>query len=285
MITSSDGFGTDIATRVVGAEGMSRSNRLYIGDVVFLEETSSTNQFLVDRARAGATDGLVVVADRQSAGRGRYQRSWVSPPVGSLLCSILLRPELPVDQLYNVSSVVALAARRSCLGFGGPDVSLKWPNDLVSASGKLAGVLAELVISTPPPSVVVGIGCNLYWPDGWPPADDTSGTAELIRGAATLEQSCGRQVSRDEFLDSFLDEVDALYSTLLGPDGPATIRQEYASSCSTIGQRVQVDTPAGRLVGTAKGVNDDGSLELEVAGQTQRISVADVVHLRPAGSE
>jgi BirA family biotin operon repressor/biotin-[acetyl-CoA-carboxylase] ligase len=264
---------------------MARTNRLYIGEVVFLEETPSTNQVLVDALRAGATDGLVVVADRQSAGRGRYQRSWVSPPVGALLCSILLRPELPVDQLYNLTSVVSLAARRACLGFGGTDVSLKWPNDLVTPAGKLAGVLAELVISTPPPSVVVGIGCNLYWPEGWPPADDSTGIAELIKDATTLEQSCGRQIPRDEFLDSFLDEVDSLYSTLLGPDGPGTIRREYASSCSTIGQRVQVDTPTGRLVGTATGVNEDGSLEVEVAGHPQRISAADVVHLRPAGSE
>jgi BirA family transcriptional regulator, biotin operon repressor / biotin---[acetyl-CoA-carboxylase] ligase len=264
---------------------MSRRNRLYIGEVVFLEETPSTNQVLVDALRAGATDGLVVVADRQSAGRGRYQRSWVSPPVGSLLCSILLRPELPVDQLYNLTSVVSLAARRACVGFGGTDVSLKWPNDLVTPAGKLAGVLAELVISTPPPSVVVGIGCNLYWPEGWPPVDDSTGIAELIKDATTLEQSCGRQIPRDEFLESFLDEVDSLYSTLLGPDGPGTIRREYASSCSTIGQRVQVDTPTGRLVGRATGVNEDGSLEVEVAGHTQRISAADVVHLRPAGSE
>jgi BirA family transcriptional regulator, biotin operon repressor / biotin---[acetyl-CoA-carboxylase] ligase len=261
---------------------MSQRNRLYIGEVIHLEETSSTNQVLVDRARSGATDGLVVVADRQSAGRGRHQRSWVSPPIGSLLCSVLFRPELPMNQLYNLTSIVGLAARRACITFGGADVSLKWPNDLISPLGKLAGVLAELVISTPPPSVVVGIGCNLFWPPGWPPADDESGIAELIKGAATLEQSCGRQIARDEFLESFLDEVDSLYSTLLGPDGPETVRAEYARSCSTIGHRVQVDTPTGRLVGLATGVNDDGSLEVVVDGQTQRISVADVVHLRAA---
>jgi BirA family transcriptional regulator, biotin operon repressor / biotin---[acetyl-CoA-carboxylase] ligase len=263
---------------------MSRRNRLYIGDVVYLEETSSTNQVLVDRARAGATDGLVVVADRQSAGRGRHQRSWVSPPVGSLLCSVLFRPEqLPLDQLYNLTSIVALAARRACIGFGGGDVSLKWPNDLITSSGKLAGVLAELVVSTPP-SVVVGIGCNLFWPPGWPPPEDTSGIAELIKDATTLEASCGRQVGRDEFLESFLDELDRLYSTLLGPDGTATIRLEYVGACSTFGQRVQVDTPTGRLLGVATGVSDDGSLEVEVDGQSRRISAADVVHLRSAGS-
>jgi BirA family biotin operon repressor/biotin-[acetyl-CoA-carboxylase] ligase len=285
MVTSGDGLenGHRYSSREGG--GVSRSNRLYIGDVVYLEETASTNQVLVDRARAGATDGLVVVADRQSAGRGRHQRNWVSPPVGSLLCSVLFRPEqLPVDQLYNLTSIVALAARRSCIAFGGADVSVKWPNDLITPAGKLAGVLAELVISTPP-SVVVGIGCNLFWPAGWPPTDDTSGIAELIKDATTLEESCGRQVARDEFLESFLDEVDSLYAALLGPDGPATIGLEYESACSTIGQRVQVDTPTGRLVGVAARVNDDGSLEVEVDGHTERISAADVVHLRPAESE
>jgi BirA family biotin operon repressor/biotin-[acetyl-CoA-carboxylase] ligase len=258
---------------------------LYIREIVRLGETSSTNQVLVDRARAGSTDGLVVVADRQSAGRGRHQRRWVSPPGGSLLCSVLFRPEqLPVDQLYNLTSIVALAARRACIAFGGTDVTLKWPNDLITPAGKLAGVLAELVISTPP-SVVVGIGCNLFWPPGWPPADDPSGIAELIAEATTLEASCGTKVARDEFLESFLDEVDSLYSSLLGPDGPTTIRLEYERSCSTIGQRVQVDTPTGRLVGVASRVNVDGSLEVVSDGQIHQISAADVVHLRPVAGQ
>jgi len=127
------------------------------------------------------------------------KRSWVSPPVGSLLCSILLRPELPVDQLYNLTSVVALAARRACVGFGGTDVTLKWPNDLVTPAGKLAGVLAELVISTRHHRSSSGSDATSTGPRGGRRQMIRLVSAELVKDATTLEQSCGRQIPAMSF--------------------------------------------------------------------------------------
>jgi len=263
---------------------MSGSNRLYIGEVVFLEETSSTNQVLVDALRAGATDGLVVVADRQSAGRGRLptelgqSASRFSALFDPVAPGVACRPALQPHERRG--------ARRAprVRGLCGTDVSLKWPNDLVTPPGSSPAYLPSWS-SRRRHRRSSSDRMQSLLARGVAAGDDSTGIAELTKDATTLEQSCGRQIPRDEFLDSFLDEVDSLYSTLLGPDGPGTIRREYASSCSTIGQRVQVDTPTGRLVGMATGVNEDGSLEVEVAGQPQRISAADVVHLRPAGSE
>jgi BirA family biotin operon repressor/biotin-[acetyl-CoA-carboxylase] ligase len=257
------------------------SRRSYIGELVRLDQTDSTNQVAAERARAGAPDGLVVVADTQSAGRGRQSRRWASPPNGALLCSVLFRPDLPIDQVHHLTAIVALAARGACERFGAPSVSLKWPNDLVAVTGKLAGVLAELVIAVPP-AVVVGIGCNLFWPAGWPPHDDATGLAELISDAITLEQLSGARVDRDEFLEVFLDLLDELYAVLRGPGGPSKVIGEYRRACSTIGASVRVDTPTGQLFGVARDVNDDGSLELEVDGQLRSVKVADVVHLRAA---
>jgi BirA family biotin operon repressor/biotin-[acetyl-CoA-carboxylase] ligase len=258
------------------------SRRSYIGEIVRLDQTDSTNQVAADRAREGAPDGLVVVADAQSAGRGRQSRRWASPPSGALLCSVLFRPDLPIDQVHHLTAIVALAAKGACAAFGAPNVSLKWPNDLVAGDGKLAGVLAELVIAVPP-AVVVGIGCNLFWPADWPPKDDATGLAALISDAVTLEELSGARVDRDEFLEVFLDLLDDRYAVLRGPDGPSKVIEEYRLACSTIGARVRVDTPTGQLFGMARDVNDDGSLELEVDGQLRSVKVADVVHLRAAG--
>jgi BirA family transcriptional regulator, biotin operon repressor / biotin---[acetyl-CoA-carboxylase] ligase len=259
------------------------SRRSYIGEIVRLDQTDSTNQVAAERARAGAPDGLVVVADAQSAGRGRQSRRWASPPSGAFLCSVLFRPDLPIDQVHHLTAIVGLAARGTCARFRASGVSLKWPNDLVAGTGKLAGVLAELVIAVPP-AVVVGIGCNLFWPVDWPPSDDATGLAELISDAITLEQLSGERVDRDEFLEVFLDLLDELYAVLRGPDGPSKVIAQYRLACSTIGTTVRVDTPTGEFVGVARDVNDDGSLELEVDGQLRNLTVADVVHLRAAGS-
>jgi BirA family transcriptional regulator, biotin operon repressor / biotin---[acetyl-CoA-carboxylase] ligase len=128
----------------------------------------STNQYLLEQARSGAEEGLVAVADHQSAGRGRLGRSWDSPPGASLLVSVLLRPSLPPSGLHLCPTAVALAALDACASVAGVDARVKWPNDLVVDDHKLAGILAE-VLPGPPgehdaAAVVVGLGLNIEWP-------------------------------------------------------------------------------------------------------------------------
>jgi BirA family transcriptional regulator, biotin operon repressor / biotin---[acetyl-CoA-carboxylase] ligase len=113
--------------------------------VEHLSEIDSTNRWLVERAKEGADEGLVVYADFQSAGRGRLERPWEAPARSSLLCSILLRPELDVDHLQLVVAAVALAARAALVRLCGLRPDLKWPNDLVVGPKKLAGLLCEVV--------------------------------------------------------------------------------------------------------------------------------------------
>jgi BirA family biotin operon repressor/biotin-[acetyl-CoA-carboxylase] ligase len=255
------------------------SPRRYFVEVTRLEMATSTNEVLATLARDGAPDGAVVVADEQSAGRGRRSRPWISPPGSSLLCSILFRPQIPADQLHNLSSIVGLAALYASRTFGAVKISLKWPNDVITPDGKLAGVLAE-VVSAAPAAVVVGIGCNLFWPPNWPPADDPAGLAELMKGATTLGVASGVAVGRDVFLAEFLHQLDSLYHQLLSRSGFARIAEQYRRECSTIGTRVRVETPTGNFVGLAVGITDGGLLEIDVAGEHRVINVADVVHLR-----
>ena len=192
---------------------------------------------------------------------------------------MLFRPALLIEDLHFLSSIVALGAINAARELTGSRVMLKWPNDLVVGEKKVAGILAELVASEPP-AVVVGIGCNLYWPAGWPPIEG-DGTLEFaLKDAATLEDVTGIIVSRDDFLEAFLDELDALYDRLVAPEGTAAIAAAQRSACVTLGQRVRVETSTGVLVGTASGIRADGALEVEIEGVTRAFTVADVVHLR-----
>ena len=146
---------------------LARLRPTLFGEVVQFAETTSTNSELIERAAGGARAGLVVVADYQTAGRGRFDRRWESPPGKSLLFSVLLRPgeeELPAPRRHLAVAAVSLALVDGAKAVAGAEVQLKWPNDLVVGDLKLAGVLAE---SASDGSLVVGAGVNVGWaPDG-----------------------------------------------------------------------------------------------------------------------
>ena len=213
-------------------------------DVRRFEEIDSTNRYLLDEARAGAPDFAVAVADHQTAGRGRMGRTWEAPAGAALLCSVLLRPDLPPERLHLVTAAVALAARDAL--DGKPD--LKWPNDLLVDDRKLAGVLAEADL----PAVVVGIGINVTWA---PP------------GAACV----GPDADRDAVLSRFLHALDALYGRW------DEVAARYRDECATVGRRVRVELADETFEGVAEDLTPDG--HLVVAGRV--VHAGDVVHLRP----
>jgi BirA family biotin operon repressor/biotin-[acetyl-CoA-carboxylase] ligase len=216
------------------------------GDIRELPEVDSTNRYLRDLARAGAADGLVVVADHQSAGRGRLGRTWEAPPGGALLVSILFRPAGPG---WLVPAAVALAAADAC----GPEVSIKWPNDLLVGDRKLAGVLAEADAG----AVVVGIGINVAWAPG---------------GAAALGPSC----DRGRLLATLLENLEQRC------DRWDDVAAAYRGRCATVGREVRVEIPGGAVLGRAEAVEPDGRLRVVTANGIRTFSAADVVHVRPA---
>jgi BirA family biotin operon repressor/biotin-[acetyl-CoA-carboxylase] ligase len=148
------------------------------------EELDSTNRYLLDQARAGAPEGLVAVADHQTAGRGRLGRRWEAPAGAGLLVSVLLRPSLPIEELHLCTVAVALAARSACTEAAGVEPGLKWPNDLIVGERKVAGILAEAREG----AVVVGIGVNVAWP---PP--DTEPTEVAVPGDLAQATSLWRE--------------------------------------------------------------------------------------------
>lgn len=212
-------------------------------------ETGSTNADLVAAAHRGAPDATVLVADHQTAGRGRLDRQWLAPPGSSLLVSILLR-SIPHQWWHRATMAVSVAAAAACETVAGVRPELKWPNDLYAADRKLAGVLAQSQVDqhTGAPFVVVGLGLNVNWPEPLPP--------EIADRAISLDRVCGHVVDRDQLLDALLDRLAATEWE--------RVVAEYRAHLVTLGRSVSIVLPTGATVsGTAVDLDDDGALVLD----------------------
>src|SRR5215210_1939242 len=227
-------------------------------DVRRYAELDSTNRVAADLARAGSPDGVVVVADHQTEGRGRRGRSWVAPPGSSVLVSVLLRPRGDAPALTTVAASLAASDALEQVARFRP--ALRWPNDLYVDGRKLGGILAEVVDGG---AVVLGMGVNLRWPSGVP---------ERIAGiAVSAEDVTGGTVDRDELLGAFLDHLGRRLEE--GRDRTLT---DYRGRCDTLGRPVRVSLPGGRtLAGLAAGVDDSGRLIVEAEGTAAALSVGD----------
>lgn len=251
-------------------------------DVRRFESIDSTNRYVLDEARAGAPEGVVAVADHQTAGRGRLGRSWEAPAGANLLLSVLLRPDIEPGDRHLATAAVALAAVDAIGSAGVSGVSIKWPNDLVDPMGrKLAGVLAEADLAPGSPvgqldPVVVGIGINVNWPDS-----DTDLPADLIGRASSVRQLAGRPLDRDRLLGSFLVALEPRVADLATPAGRSRLARDLLSGCSTVGTRVRVDLPDGSFEGTATGISPEGHLVVATPEGTRAVVAGDVVHVRP----
>jgi BirA family transcriptional regulator, biotin operon repressor / biotin---[acetyl-CoA-carboxylase] ligase len=251
-------------------------------DVRRFESIDSTNRYLLDEARAGAPEGVVAVADHQTAGRGRLGRSWEAPAGANLLLSVLLRPDIGPGDRHLATAAVALAAVDAIGEVGVPGVSIKWPNDLVDSTGrKLAGVLAEADLAPGSAEgqlapVVVGIGINVNWP-----ASDTDLPPELVGHASSLRQLAGRSLDRDLLLGSFLAALEPRVADLASPAGRSRLAGDLLAGCSTVGTTVRVDLPDGSFDGTATGISPEGHLVVATGEGARTVVAGDVVHVRP----
>jgi BirA family biotin operon repressor/biotin-[acetyl-CoA-carboxylase] ligase len=243
-------------------------------DVRHHRQVDSTNRVAAALAREGSPEGVVVVADHQTAGRGRRGRSWLAPPGSSLLVSVVLRPDPGWGPAALLTVACGLAAADACADAAGLRPRLRWPNDLVSGDRKLGGILAEAVDGGPgAPAVVLGLGVNLCWPSGVPD--------ELAAVAVAAEDVTGRPVDRWELLGAFLGRLEERYAALGDGEGRRRLVDAYRHACETLGRPVRVTRPGGRVVeGTAADMDDDGRLLVASGGTTVLLSAGDVEHLR-----
>lgn len=254
------------------------------GDVRWVPETGSTNADLLELARSGGSDGIVLVADHQRAGRGRLDRSWEAPPGSSLLVSVLVRPGgvsaglTPADA-HLLNSALGVAAADACAEVAGVDARLKWPNDVVAVgpggevAGKLGGVLAEsVVVGDRLDAVVAGIGLNVNWSEAPPAGAGGAGMA--------LSQLAGHEVDREDLLIAMLRHLDRWALALASADGRSELAERYRARCATVGEHVRVELAGRSFEGRALDVTDDGLLQVAVEGEVRAVAVGDVVHLR-----
>jgi BirA family biotin operon repressor/biotin-[acetyl-CoA-carboxylase] ligase len=235
-------------------------------------EIDSTNTYVLDQARQGVPEGVVAVAEHQSAGRGRLDRRWESAPGANLLASVLLRPSCAADDLHLCSGAVALAAADACAEVADVEPVLKWPNDLLVGGSKLAGVLAEAVFDgTRLQGVVVGIGLNVAWPG----PREAAGTCLDDAGGAA------QPVDKGVLLDLLLEGLARRRPLLDQEPGRRTLADEVRRRCATLGQRVRVTLPNEEVTGAASAIDDAGHLVVETESGRRLVSAGDVVHLRP----
>jgi BirA family transcriptional regulator, biotin operon repressor / biotin---[acetyl-CoA-carboxylase] ligase len=245
--------------------------------VRWVAETGSTNADLLADARAGGAEGAVLVADHQTAGRGRLGRTWEAPAGAGLLFSVLLRPTLPAEATHLVTTALGLAALDALPGL---PAGLKWPNDLVLATPdgerKLAGILAESVIEGDRvTAVVVGMGINVAW-------GDADGLPAEIRALGVALDEAGVVVERRSLLDAVLGAFEKRYAALADEAGRAVLVADYRDACVTLGRGVRVELAGETLEGDAVDIGGGGELVVEPAGGGTRVSVlaGDVVHVR-----
>jgi len=222
------------------------------GDIVLLAATDSTNRLAVEMAENGAPHGTVVVADAQTAGRGRMGRRWESPAGKNLYVSLLLRPSVPTVEAPLLALVAGVALADAVEAVGVP-VALKWPNDLYCGGRKAAGILAEMA-SDPDGvrHVVIGVGLNVNMEEDDFPQD--------LRGTATsLRIRAGRAFRRVDILARLLDAFGTRYAEFIGA-GFASLRDVWDRRDFLRGRRVLLRHQGGEGWGTADGLDTAGAL-------------------------
>lgn len=253
---------------------LQQAGRGRFSDVRVFAEVDSTNTMLLAEAAAGAGDGTVVVADHQSAGRGRLGRTWNAAPGSALLVSVLVRPAVAPGRVATLTLMAGYEMAAAIDAECDAGVALKWPNDLRLGGRKLGGVLAEARTDAPG-ALVIGVGVNIR--RGALPA-------EVAQTAVSLEEA-GHDVARSSVLAGFLERLDTrLASIEAGGAGAPVFLEEYATRCETLGTEVRVRMHTTRSVvveGTAVGVTPDGSLVVrESDGHEVAVGHGEVEQLR-----
>ena len=241
-------------------------------EIRVVDETASTNADVCAAAEDGAAEGLVVVAERQTGGRGRLGREWESPARAGVLLSLLVRPALPAARLSLLPLMTGVAVTEAVRAVAELPAMLKWPNDVLVDGRKLGGILTE---RTAAGAVVVGVGLNV-----------STRPEELPVPTATSMQIAGGATDRESLVKEILRAFERRYLAFVGAGGAATsVLPSYREVCDTIGREVVVQLPDGASVrGTAVTVDDSGMLVVRGGdGVEHAWSAGDVVHDRAEG--
>ena len=235
--------------------------------IVSLRSVDSTNRYARELAAQGAPEGTLVLAEEQTAGRGRRGRGWISPAGEGIFMTLILRPQAHPSQVAALSLQTALAVARAIARETGLCARIKWPNDVVCEGRKVCGMLLEMNADEQSViDVVAGIGINVH---------QRSFAPEIAQTASSLDLLTGTSVRRAPLVRAFLEEFEAVDA--LARQGGGALMEAYRARSATLGQRVQVASPSKTFIGTAVEVTDSGSLIVEDGeGVRREVLAADV---------
>ena len=233
-----------------------------------LHETQSTMDFIKREGIQGAPHGTLVVANHQTAGRGRLGRTWSSRPELGLTLSLLVRPDFPIESYSRLTIIAAVATLESSERLSGLDLQIKWPNDLMIGKRKLAGILTEAHLDRHgKPFAIIGLGLNLLQtPEDFP--------LELQSKASSLFVGSGRKIRRTDFL---IDWIQTFQKIAALPFSETSAL--WKSKCLNLGERILVTTPQGKIHGTAIDLEPNGTLLLRDDNGTIRSILSGIVEL------
>ncbi|MFD3446084.1 biotin--[acetyl-CoA-carboxylase] ligase [Microbacteriaceae bacterium 4G12] len=243
----------------------------FIGRNIHFEETVDSTQKIAARfVYEGAKEGTVIVAEEQTAGRGRLSRTWYSPKGTGIWMSIILRPEIPIQQAPQLTLLTAVSVAQAIEKCTGLSVGIKWPNDILIGGKKAVGILTELQAETDKiNAVIIGIGINVN--------QQKEHFAPDIQNIATsLAMETGHPLNRAELMQVIFYQLEKLYKEYLA-NGFSVIKLLWESHAISIGKEITARTITNTLTGIAKGITEDGVLMLEdKAGIIHYIHSADI---------
>ncbi len=261
----------------------SRLKTNWIGQsLYYYDSIDSTNVQAKRLAEEGAPDGSLVVADQQTAGRGRRGRGWISPAGANLYFTLLLRPRIAPDKASMLTLVMAMAVARgiqSRMGDGrspggqNASVGIKWPNDIVIMGRKACGILTELSLSVEQGTIdylVIGVGINVK----------RQTFSEELQGHAIALEEVLDEVSRSELLNAVLTAFEGYYEEFLATGDLTRLQKDYNELMVNLDQQVRVLDPKGEYEGIARGIRNTGELLVEIQGGETRAVYAGEVSVR-----
>lgn len=237
--------------------------------IVYYDCIDSTNAQAKILAEEGAPEGTLVLADAQTAGRGRKGRGWESPSGINVYLTLVLKPKYSPDTASMVTLVMALAVKAAITEACGVQADIKWPNDIVVKGKKTTGILTEMSLQgIQIGHVLVGVGINVG-KRAFPP--------ELEKSATTLEAEAGEPVSRTFLVQKMMEQFERYYALFLETEDLSLLQKEYNTSLVNLDREVRVLDPAGEYTGIAKGINKEGELLVQMPdGEIRKVYAGEV---------
>lgn len=264
---------TGVADSIIPEEIKKRLKTRIIGkEIIYKAVTQSTNTDAFELAKEGAIEGTCVIAELQTAGRGRLGRSWIAKPSSSILTSIIIKPQIAPSQAPLLTLCAGIAVHRAIERVTSVVPHIKWPNDILINDKKVAGILTEMSAELDIVHfVVIGIGINVNY-------DLRDMPDELIKTATSLSAETDRFISRNYLLTALYEEIEGAYRRFIR-QGPSVIVEEWQERARISGRRISATVMNGtRITGWAQGVDDDGALLIKTdGGSVHRITTGEVI--------